>query len=341
MEDSQNFVKKEETMEQGENVEKDKEKEVNEESIEIKKNNTEKKKIKHLVIPGGGPTGYIAFGILKHLEENKFWNINDIESIYGTSIGTVIGLLLAMKFEWNMIVDYIIKRPWQEALKINPGMFFDAYSKKGLFGRNLFEIFFKPFFIIKDWSMDITMKEVYEATNIELHFFTLEVNLFEVFDINYKNFPDLPVLTAIQMSAAIPGVVCPVCLEDRFYMDGGVICNYPLKNLLPNVEDHDTIFGINNFYSKSDVNILKEESNILEYMVNFISSIVFSLSQYYMPDNNSIKNELIIPVNTMSFEDLKNIVSQESKRQSLYDLGVDYAIQFLESKRNIELENSI
>ena len=305
-----------------------------------KKQEEEKKKIKHLVIPGGGPVGYIELGILKCLEENGFWNINDIESIYATSIGTILATLISMKFEWNMITDYLIKRPWQEAVKITPAMFFDAYSKKGILDRTVFEILFKPFFVIKDWSINITMKEFYEATNIELHFFTLEANLFEVFDINYKTFPDLPILTAMQMSSALPGIVCPVCLDGKFYIDGGVICNYPLVKCIENVEDNDTIFGINNFYIKDDNNILKEESTILEYMVNFITSMIFSLGTKYKTQANSIKNELIIELNPMKFEDLKTILYDQSKREELYEYGINSAIKFLDVKKN-DLKNSI
>jgi len=297
---------------------------------EENKNKLQKNKIKHLVLSGGGPIGYIELGILKFLEENDFWNINDIESIYATSVGTILATLISMKFEWNMITDYLIKRPWQEAVKITPSMFFDAYSKKGLLDRKAFEIVFRPFFVIKDWSIDITMKEFYEATNIELHFFTLEANLLEIFDINYKSFPDLPILTAMQMSSALPGVICPVCIEGNFYIDGGIMCNYPLKKCIENVEDKDTIFGIYNFYKKNN-NILKEDSTILEYMVNIITNMTFSLGEKYIPEENSIKNELIIKsLNLIKFEDLKTILYEQTKREELYEQGIDYAIKFLD-----------
>ena len=43
--------------------------------------------IKHIVLAGGGPAGFVTYGALRELHINKFWNISDIKSIYGCSIG--------------------------------------------------------------------------------------------------------------------------------------------------------------------------------------------------------------------------------------------------------------
>ena len=45
--------------------------------------------IKHIVINGGGPTGIMCYGALKCLFENKFIQIENIQSVYGTSAGAI------------------------------------------------------------------------------------------------------------------------------------------------------------------------------------------------------------------------------------------------------------
>ena len=65
--------------------------------------------IKHLVMSGGGPTMLQTLGALYHLETNDFLKLEEIESIYGTSAGAIIGLCIALKFDWETINDYIIK----------------------------------------------------------------------------------------------------------------------------------------------------------------------------------------------------------------------------------------
>ena len=78
--------------------------------------------IKHLVIGGGGPLGLRFLGALQKLEQKGFWEFNNIESIYGTSVGSIIGAFICLKYDWDTLNKYIIERPWQEAFKINAGI---------------------------------------------------------------------------------------------------------------------------------------------------------------------------------------------------------------------------
>ena len=291
--------------------------------------------IKHLVIPGGGPTGVIALGALQYLEKNKYWDINEIESIYATSVGSILSVLIAMKFEWEMIVDYIIERPWHEAFPININSFFDAFSKKGLFDIKFMEIFFKPFFNAKDISLDITVNDFYKYTKIELHVFSLEINNFEVANISYKTYPDLPLLTAIHMSCAIPIIFSPVCIEDKCYVDGGVVCNYPLKYCIESVEDKNEIFAINNHYLKED-NKVNNDSNIMDYIMIFIGKLILNVNIDVEADANTntntkcIYNELIFKTTHMSLVDIKNTIYNKITREELLNSGIEKATLFLE-----------
>ena len=102
--------------------------------------------IKHLVISGGGPTLVQALGAIQHVEQQKFIDISNIETIYGTSAGAILGTLICLKFDWETINDYIIKRPWHEVFPINVQKIFDAYTKKGIFDISTVEKIFKPLF---------------------------------------------------------------------------------------------------------------------------------------------------------------------------------------------------
>ena len=83
--------------------------------------------IKHLVIAGGGPIGLQFLGVLEHLNEQDFWKIEDIESIYATSIGTLIGAILCLKYDWPTINTYIIERPWHDVFKLNGKQILNAF----------------------------------------------------------------------------------------------------------------------------------------------------------------------------------------------------------------------
>ena len=67
--------------------------------------------IKHLVFSGGGPVGLISYGAAKYLNKEKYWDLKDIKTIYGTSVGAYMGILVSLGYEWDWIDDYFIKRP--------------------------------------------------------------------------------------------------------------------------------------------------------------------------------------------------------------------------------------
>ena len=48
--------------------------------------------VKHLVISGGGPIMVQVLGAIQHLEQNNFIDMKNIESIYGTSAGAIVGI---------------------------------------------------------------------------------------------------------------------------------------------------------------------------------------------------------------------------------------------------------
>ena len=48
--------------------------------------------IKYLVLGGGGGGGFSIYGALKYLSEKNYYDINNIKSIYSTSVGSINGL---------------------------------------------------------------------------------------------------------------------------------------------------------------------------------------------------------------------------------------------------------
>ena len=101
--------------------------------------------IKHLVISGGGPTFIQVLGAINELTSKSFMDLNNIETIYGTSAGAIIGILICLKYDLETINDYIIKRPWQDVFQIKVQTILDAYTKKGIFDLKIIE---KCFFIL-------------------------------------------------------------------------------------------------------------------------------------------------------------------------------------------------
>jgi predicted acylesterase/phospholipase RssA len=284
--------------------------------------------IKHLVISGGGPIMVQVLGAIQHLEKNDFLNIKNIETIYGTSAGAIVGTLICLNYDWDTINDYIIKRPWKDVFPITVQNIFDAYTKKGIFDIKTVEKCFKPLLDAKDIPMDINLADFFKISNIELHLFTFEINEYKVADISYLTHPNLSLLRAIQMTCSLPILVTPVCIDDKCYIDGGMASNYPLNYCIESGKSPDEILGFKNKYSEKK-NIVNSESTILDFLLSFLFKAVFSFNTENI--QQSIKNEVICNADHLSVDVLKNALSSIEVRRDLFNNGTESAVQFLSS----------
>ena len=304
--------------------------------------------IKHLILSGGGPIMIQLLGAIQHLDSNKFIDLKNIESIYGTSAGAIVGILICLKheYDWETINDYIIKRPWKDVFKIKVEKILESYSKKGIFDIKTVEKCFKPLFAAKDISMNITLEDFYKYSNIELHMFAFEVNEFKVEDISYLTHPKLELLTAIQMTSCLPVLLAPVCLDNKCFIDGGLVCNYPLNYCINSGKNQDEILGFKNKYDEDKKSHVNSDSTLLDFLMCFFFKVLYSLNT----DNTQpfIKNEFICNADKMSVEMMKNSLYNMDIRKTLFENGIKDAEEFLskittDEKLNddVNLENSV
>ncbi len=236
--------------------------------------------IKHLVIGGGGPFGICALGALTYLHNKEFWNINNIKSIYATSIGSLVAVYLSLKYDYDYIIEYIVKRPWEKLFEeIGIENILELYNNKGFL--NPRSIYLKKYGILfeaKGLAPNVTMKEFYEYCGIEFYFITCDANRFTRDIISYKTHPDLELITAMCMTGAFPIVFTPVIIGDKCYIDGGMCNNYAINICLEETGcKPEEILGVKK-YIPSDANstLVTEESNIFDF-IDKISSNIFDI----------------------------------------------------------------
>jgi predicted acylesterase/phospholipase RssA len=259
--------------------------------------------------------------------------MEDIKTIYGTSSGAMLGVLICLKFDWETINDYIIKRPWEDVFPMKIQNILDAYTKKGIFDIKTIEKCFKPLFDAKDIDININLDDFYKLTNIELHLFTFEINEYKVQDISYLTHPTLSLMNALLMTCALPLLVTPVCLENKCFIDGGMSCNYPLKYCIETHKNHDEILGFKNKY-KEEQTYITTESTLIDFLLSFLYKAVFSVNT----DNIQplIKNEVICDTSSMSLDFLQQSINNMEVRKELFKSGKETAELFLQ-----ELNNSV
>jgi predicted acylesterase/phospholipase RssA len=291
-----------------------------EKEIDIK--NIEKKSvIKHIVISGGGGTGFTYYGILKETNRLEHWNIDNIQSIYGTSIGALLGVFLCLKYDWETLDDYLIKRPWNNVYKFNMYSVIESYNKRGFFDINVMKETFSPLFKGKDISMDITMKEFYELTNIEFHAIASELNSYELIDFSYKTHPDWKVIEVLYCSACLPIMFSPFFKGDKCYCDGGLIKNYPLESCIQNGAEITEILGIRRINKKDTINYVNDETTLLDYVMIIFNN--FSKKMLLLNNDILLKNEYVVESDPTSILTMYSVLNTIEERIQLINFGIE------------------
>lgn len=239
-------------------------------------------KLKNLVISGGGIYGISFLGVLKHLD--KFNLLDDIQCYYGTSVGSIICFLLIIGYKYNELFDFCQSFDLEKLVN-NPNIdnFIESF---GFESSNKMLYVIKRLIENKSYSDEITFKELYELKGKKLNITGVCLNDNNVYIFNNETTPDMKILIAIKISCNIPVLFSPIKYDNKLWIDGGAIMNYPIDLCRSEIEE---TLGIS-FY---DDNFVKTEdiTDILTYMSGLVKSIAYGNSKLtiHKYKNNTIK----------------------------------------------------
>jgi len=184
--------------------------------------------IKHIAITSGGNNIFITLGILSKMHANGDWDFNNIETIYGISSGSFMGAILCLKIDFETINNYFMNRPY-DYLKMNYKRVLNLFQNHGMYGKADFIEFFKPLLHSCDLTTSVTLKGLYDYSNIELNITTTNLNTFKSEQLSYKTCPHLKLIDAIYMSCNIPLLFEPHLKQDNYYIDGAILNRVPIE----------------------------------------------------------------------------------------------------------------
>lgn len=285
--------------------------------------------IKHIVICGGGPTGLSSYGAAKHLAQQGFWTYDTLETIYGTSIGALIGAMLCLKHEWSTLDDYIIKRPWERVIVESLEML-ELFSCKGMTKPKLLDDIMQPLLESKDLTLGVTLREFYEHSRISLNIFTVELNAFRKVQLSHATHPDLPLMDAIKMSSCVPMLFQPIVRDDCCYIDGGIMVNYPLRECLEDTQcqPHE-VLGLRNRWTNPNESI-REHSSMLEYLRFINLQLIRLVNTGAGAASDGIPNEVTCHVKPgITPAEWFSIMSDAGQRLAWIADGIAFATAFL------------
>jgi len=309
--------------------------------------------IHHLVLSGGVHYGLCFFGVIKRLHERGRLDVKTLRSIHATSAGSVTAAVLAAwrttgsdpaPLDWTVLENYLIQRPWQKVFHFSLEVLLNSYEKGGLFDRTVIEDILRPIFAYRDLDItQVTLREFYEVTQLEVHFFTVNLLKFRVVDLSYKTHPDWRVLDAVYVSAAAPGMFAPFWHADTqaWYADGAFLVHYPIRNGLQWCQEHQVprteLLGVNILVNKKPAAVMDPppKMTLLQYVYLLTKNVLNKIS---LPEADEDPDpaapapghhEIHIPVE-LHLESLYAAVMTQEERTRLIASGAEHADRFLE-----------
>lgn len=301
--------------------------------------------IKHLVLGGGGSGCIATYGTLKYLAVNKYWDIKNIKSIYATSFSTIISTWVALNHDWNILDDYLVKRPWERVINIKPLDIINIWHEKGILNQDIIKIVLEPLLQAKELSEDITLKDFFNYNSIDFHLYTTNLNerIPAKVDISYKTHPNLELYKAISMSIAFPLIFSPTCDNNNCYIDGGLLNNFPLNDCINNVTNIEEILAIK-INSNLSANIIEKDSTL----INYVYSVVEGMRRLIMTDEKqqTVPNMIDCKLESNNPKDWLQALNDNNIRQKLIEIGENYGKDFLDLQKidsicSIDISNSV
>nr|WP_315159454.1 patatin-like phospholipase family protein [uncultured Flavobacterium sp.] len=234
--------------------------------------NLEKRPKIGLVLSGGGAKGFAHIGVLKVIEEAGI----KIDYIGGTSMGAVIGGLYASGYNATqidsifhstnfdeLINDYIPRGSKNFYEKRNDELYaivlpFNKFKigipealSKGMYNFNLLT------------RLTRNVKDINDFNQLPIPFFCIatDIEKGEQVLLNKGNLAQ-----AMLASSAFPSLFSPVEIDGRVLIDGGVINNYPVKEVLD--LGADIVIGVDVQDGLKDRTALKNATKILVQITN-------------------------------------------------------------------------
>jgi len=190
-------------------------------------------KYTRLVLSGGGTKGLAILGALHYIDQHK--GLDNIKEYWGTSIGSVISLLLLVGYTpFEAFHEFFTQQQFTDTNSLDIQNIIDesAFCPIELFGDKV------RYFIEKKIGKDVdpTFSDLYKKFNKKINIIGANTDTMRGECFSVETHPDMKVIDAIEISCDLPYIFTKKKYNNATYVDGGFINNYAV-NLADN-NDH-------------------------------------------------------------------------------------------------------
>lgn len=286
--------------------------------IKILLNKDDKIKNKNiLVLSGGGVKGMALIGALKALEDLDI--LKHIKTIASSSVGAIIGLFFIAGYNPEEMFSVLKRVNLGNIKSINP---LDLIEKFGMDNGKKLTSVLTLMLKAKKFNENITFKEFYKKTKINFIITASCLNNKQVYYLSHKTQPDMSVILAVRMSSALPIYFAPVEYDNKLFVDGGCIDNYPIHLFKDKLE---SVIGI----YLTDIRDFNKKINKFEEFLGSLIQCLFE-GQTLLSTNGYEKQTIRMNLPTSGSWNLD--LTQE-KREQVYQMGYKIVVEYF-NKQN-------
>ncbi len=272
-----------------------------------------------LVMSGGGAKGFAYIGLLKVIQEAGL----RIDYIGGTSIGSIMAGLYAIGYAPDSIAKIIRSQNWDAIMQ-------DKISRKYIsFEEKEFGEKFIVSLPVKNKKISLSAS-LFQGQNVNLMLNKYFSPAYNITNFNELQTPFLCIGTnlltgeavllnkgylpmAIRSSMSIPGYFSPTNYDGDYLVDGGVVDNYPVKQVKEMgakiIVGLDVQTGLIKNIDKLNT-ITKVIDQIIAYHRESANEEGYKLTNYYLP--------IKMQYGMMSFNDYDSIIAVGEKVGRMY-----------------------
>ena len=262
-----------------------------------------------VVLCGGGAKGFAEIPILKAIDKAGI----PVDYIAGTSIGSIIGSLYAVGYDPDVIEDMVRKQDWNQIIYDRiPAVYLPIESK--MESRK-----YLATFPIKDRKIKVK-SSVVDGVYVNMLLSKLMLPADKIHDYRKLPVPFFCIATdvehacqyemdkgnlarSVRASMSIPFLFRPVSLDGKLLIDGGMVNNFPVRNM----KEHgvDIIIGVD----LEDASIPASQiDNSFELLMSLMNLSSLEESMYARRHCNIYIKPDLHGRNMLSFNDFDSII---------------------------------
>ncbi|MGK7396050.1 MAG: patatin-like phospholipase family protein [Candidatus Cyclobacteriaceae bacterium M3_2C_046] len=249
-----------------------------------------------IVLSGGAARGIAHLGVLKALNENGIFP----DVLSGTSMGAIVGAFYASGMSPDQILRIFKEHNIYRFIRV-------SLSQKNIFSTSRLFDKIKNYLKAKTFE-DLKIPLYITATNIQ--------------EGSQEVFSQGELIPVLQAASAFPILFNPVNLNDRMFLDGGLISNLPVEPL----QDKCTnLIGVN-------VNPIREIGEIKK--LSDMIDRVFHLAIWGNVRSNLKKLDFLIEPTALK----DYALMQQSKQEEIFEIGYQNTLKMIE-QNELQLKN--